>query len=97
MKLRVLFLLFFLTSALAPTWAQGSADPGKDFNRAASAVVKEFEQRYGGKVGISTQVLKSGKVPFSYNGTLPMIPASNLKVVTSAVALDVAEANSLTS
>lgn len=89
MKLRVLFLLFLLTSTLTPLWAQGSADPGKEFGRSAAAAVKEFEQRYGGKVGISTQVLKTGKVPFSYNGTSPMIPASNLKIVTSAVALDV--------
>jgi D-alanyl-D-alanine carboxypeptidase/D-alanyl-D-alanine-endopeptidase (penicillin-binding protein 4) len=89
MKMRVLLLLFFLASTCTPGWSQGSRTPGKDFNRAAAESVQKFEQRYGAKVGISTQVLKSGKVPFTYNGTKPMIPASNLKVVTSAVALDV--------
>ncbi|MFA5504251.1 MAG: D-alanyl-D-alanine carboxypeptidase/D-alanyl-D-alanine-endopeptidase [Vulcanimicrobiota bacterium] len=89
MKLRVLSVLFFFAAACWPGLAQGTPASGKDFNRAATAVVKGFEQQYGGKVGVSTQVLKSGKVPFSYNGTSPMIPASNLKLVTTAVALDV--------
>lgn len=89
MKIRVLFLLLFLVSACSPVLAQGAPGPGKDFNRAAAQLVQDFESSYGATVGISTQVLKSGKIPFTYNGTRPMIPASNLKVVTSAVALDV--------
>ena len=76
--------LFFLVS---PVLAQGQP-AGKDFNAAATRLVREFENRYGGTVGVSTQVLKSGKVPFTYNGTKPMVPASNMKVVTTAVALD---------
>lgn len=86
MKIRVLLLMFFWVSVCATGWAQTSS---KDFNQAAAQFAREFEERYGAKVGISTQVLKNGKVPFSYNGTQPMIPASNLKVVTAAVALDV--------
>jgi serine-type D-Ala-D-Ala carboxypeptidase/endopeptidase (penicillin-binding protein 4) len=89
MKIRFLLLLLFLTSVFVPVSAQGSPGPDKDLNRAAAALVKDFETRYGATVGISTQVLKTGKVPFTYNGTKPMIPASNLKVVTTAVALDV--------
>lgn len=83
----ILCLSIFLF-LLTPTWAQGKPT-GKDLNAAAGRLVKEFQQRYGGTVGVSTQVLKTGKVPFTYNGTKPMIPASNLKVVTTAVALDV--------
>ncbi len=72
---------------LLPAFAQGQPS-AKEFSATASKIVQNFEERYGAKVGVSTQVLKSGKVPFSFNGTTPMIPASNLKVVTTAVALD---------
>lgn len=80
----VLFSLFLL---LAPAWAQGNPS-AKDFNRAAVDIIKNFESAHGAKVGVSTQVLKSGKVPLTYNGAKPFIPASNLKLVTTAVALE---------
>lgn len=83
---RSLLSLFLVAAVIGPSAAQTS---GKEFNAIASRLVREFETQHGAKVGVSTQVLKSGKVPFSYNGTLPMIPASNLKLVTTAVALDV--------
>jgi serine-type D-Ala-D-Ala carboxypeptidase/endopeptidase (penicillin-binding protein 4) len=41
-----------------------------------------------GSVGVYVQVLKTGRVVYSENALKPMIPASNLKVVTTAVALD---------
>ncbi|MBT9582742.1 D-alanyl-D-alanine carboxypeptidase/D-alanyl-D-alanine-endopeptidase [bacterium] len=41
-----------------------------------------------GQVGVYVQVLKTGRVVYSENAIKPMIPASNLKVVTTATALD---------
>jgi D-alanyl-D-alanine carboxypeptidase/D-alanyl-D-alanine-endopeptidase (penicillin-binding protein 4) len=41
-----------------------------------------------GQVGVYVQVLKSGRVVYSENALKPMIPASNLKVVTTAAAID---------
>ena len=84
---RSIYCLTTFLFLVSPALAQGQP-AGKDFNLAASRLVREFESRYGGTVGVSTQVLKSGKVPFTYNGTKPMVPASNMKVVTTAVALD---------
>lgn len=83
---RAILSLLLILTVVSPVLAQAS---GKELAVSANRIVKEFESRYGAKVGISTQVLKSGKVPFSYNGTQPMVPASNLKVVTTAAALDV--------
>ena len=42
----------------------------------------------GASVGVYVQVLKSGRVVYSENALTPMIPASNLKVVTTAAAVD---------
>lgn len=88
MKFFCRFILSILLVCSVPLTAMAQAS-GREFNAAAAKFVRDFETRYGAKVGVSTQVLKSGKVPFTYNGTQPMIPASNLKVVTTAVALDV--------
>jgi D-alanyl-D-alanine carboxypeptidase/D-alanyl-D-alanine-endopeptidase (penicillin-binding protein 4) len=41
-----------------------------------------------GQVGVYVQVLKTGRVVYSENGIKPMVPASNLKVVTTAAAFD---------
>lgn len=41
-----------------------------------------------GKTGIYIKVLKSGRVLYNERGTVPMIPASNLKVLTTATAID---------
>lgn len=83
---RLLVFVLLVVTLSGETLAQSS---GKDLNAAAAKIVRDFESHYKAKVGVSTQVLKSGKVPFTYNGTVPMIPASNLKLVTTAVALDV--------
>lgn len=80
----IAFLTLFLSSAVSAEKKPTS----KDLNAAAARIVEEFRARYGGEVGVSTQVLKTGKIPFTYNGTKPLIPASNLKLVTTAVALD---------
>ncbi len=41
-----------------------------------------------GKCGIYIKVVKTGRVLYNENGNTPMIPASNLKVLTTAAALD---------
>lgn len=79
-----LFLTFVLA---APAWAQGG--PRRDAQTAINALVKDFEARFPkAKVGVSSMVFKTGKVVYSHNGTKAMIPASNLKTVTTAVAID---------
>jgi serine-type D-Ala-D-Ala carboxypeptidase/endopeptidase (penicillin-binding protein 4) len=89
MKTITRILLFFsLVFFLSPSAIAENEPSSKEFNAAAAQLVRDFEARHGAKVGVSTQVLKSGKVPFTFNGATPMIPASNLKVVTTAVALD---------
>lgn len=69
-----------------PAAAQNA--PRRDLQASINSMVKDFETTHGGKVGISTLVFKTGKVPYSYKGTQPMVAASNLKAVTTAVALD---------
>lgn len=51
-------------------------------------MVQNMESNHGCDVGVYVQVLKSGRVVFSDDALKPMIPASNLKVVTTAVATD---------
>lgn len=80
------FLFFFLLLCCQPALAQKSSS--KQFKSRAAALIQDFENQYKGKVAISTMVLKSGKIPYSRNGTTPMVPASNLKLITTAVALD---------
>ncbi len=76
------FLLLF------PCSAGAQQTSSKEFKSSAASLVQAFESQYQGKVGMSTMVLKSGKIPYSRNGTQAMVPASNLKLVTTAVALD---------
>lgn len=83
-SLAFLFLTFVLA---APAWSQGG--PRRDAQTAINALVKDFEARFPkAKVGVSSMVFKTGKVVYSHNGTKTMIPASNLKTVTTAVAID---------
>lgn len=82
----VAFLFLSLVMA-GPLQAQGG--PRRDAQTAINALVKDFEARFPkAKVGVSAMVFKSGKVVYSHNGTKTMIPASNLKAVTTAVAMD---------
>jgi len=51
-------------------------------------MIQNSAARQQGQVAVYMQVLKSGRVVYSENALKPMIPASNLKVVTTAAALD---------
>lgn len=81
-----LAFLFLLLFTAAPAYAQKA--PRRDLQATLEAMVKNFEASHGARVGVSTLVFKTGKVVYSYNGTKPMVPASNLKLVTTAVATD---------
>ncbi len=82
----VLAFLFFVFLGSGPAWAQNSSK--RDLQATLDGLVRSFESQTGGKVGVSTLVFKTGKVAYSHNGTRPMIPASNMKVITTAVAVD---------
>lgn len=83
---RPLGFLFVLALLVTPAAAQS---PRRDLQATLNRLVKEFEANHPkAKVGVSTMVFKTGKVAFSYRGSTPMIPASNLKLVTTAVAVD---------
>lgn len=80
--------LSFLFVFLAVT-TMSSAEGRRDLQAILNTAIKDFEVAHpASKVGVSALVFKSGKVAYSYHGTTPMIPASNLKLVTTAVALD---------
>ena len=88
MKNKLMFWL--IIGFLVSPWSavHGESSSKRQLSKAALRLVKDFEAKHGAKVGVSTLVLKGGKVPFSYGATQAMIPASNLKLVTTAVALD---------
>jgi PBP4 family serine-type D-alanyl-D-alanine carboxypeptidase len=81
----LLAFLFLVLCLAAPVQARA---PRRDLQSTITGMVKNFEAAHGGNVGISMLVFKTGKVAYSYKGTTPMIPASNLKLVTTAVAID---------
>lgn len=83
---RSVAFLFALLLTATPAVAQKG--PRRDLQASINGLVKGFEAANSGSVGVSTMVFKTGKVPYSYKGTKPMAPASNMKVVTTAVAMD---------
>ncbi len=83
--MRVLFLVFAVLVAM-PAAARGS-EPASAA-QLKQRLAKIVASLGSGKVGVYIKVLKTGRVVFNDNGATPMIPASNLKVVTTSVALD---------
>ena len=75
------------------TWgsvaAQVSEDPALALKDNLAAIVAHAENQgdMETKVGVYVKVLENGRVLFSSDGLTPMIPASNLKVVSTATAL----------
>ena len=51
-------------------------------------LIHQSSQLQKSKVGVYVEVVKTGRIVFSDRGGEPMIPASNLKIVTTAAALD---------
>lgn len=70
-----------------PTLAAPPPPSAITFKQKVSDLVQNTGLR--GKCGIYIKVIKSGRVLYNERGTVPMIPASNLKVLTTAAALDV--------
>ncbi len=60
----------------------------KPMKQRLSNAIHQSAQLRTAKVGVYVEVVKTGRIVFSDNGSEPMIPASNLKIVTTATALD---------
>ncbi len=74
-------------------WSVSATPPPKPANanelkQRIYQMIRNSAAAQNGKVGVYIQVLKTGRVVYSENALKPMIPASNLKVVTTAAALD---------
>lgn len=79
--------------ALLLVWAVGaSAAPGgataAELKRRIYAILNSSAVLKDAKIGVYVKVLRSGRVLYAHGSTTPMIPASNLKVLTTAAALD---------
>lgn len=81
------FALLVLTCGVAAAPLPKPAN-ANELKQRIHQIVQNFSARHSGEVGVYMQVLKSGRVVYSHNALKPMIPASNLKVVTTAAALD---------
>ncbi|MBI3927134.1 MAG: D-alanyl-D-alanine carboxypeptidase/D-alanyl-D-alanine-endopeptidase [Armatimonadetes bacterium] len=85
LRSRTLVLALLLLSMIAGSaWAEPSA---AELKRKLAGVLREHRVE-GARVGVYIKVLKTGRVISNDGGSEPMIPASNLKVVTTAAALD---------
>lgn len=56
-------------------------------NAFLAPAIEEIIRRYGGGWGILVQKLSDGEVIYHYNADRPFIPASNMKLLTTAAAL----------
>lgn len=86
-RLRAGLLLTLLWAVAAS--ASPSAPPASavELKRQIAAIL-EGNATPGSRQGVYIKVLGSGRVLYSRQGTTPMVPASNMKVLTTAVALD---------
>lgn len=85
----------FLSAALSLTlsWGVQATPPPKPTNlnelkQRIYQIIHNSPASQEGQVGVYVQVLKTGRVVYSENALKAMVPASNLKVVTTAAALD---------
>jgi D-alanyl-D-alanine carboxypeptidase/D-alanyl-D-alanine-endopeptidase (penicillin-binding protein 4) len=85
-----LFQVLALTAVTVLPAAAATHRPGpvKDLKQRLHQIIFNANRFAPAHVGCFVEVLKSGRVVFSESGTRPMIPASNLKVVTTATAVD---------
>ena len=80
----LLTLLWAVAASASPNAPRASA---VELKRQIAAIL-DGNATPGAQQGVYIKVLGSGRVLYSRQGTTPMVPASNLKVLTTAVALD---------
>jgi len=80
----LLTLLWTVAASASPNAPRASA---VELKRQIAAIL-DGNATPGSQQGVYIKVLGSGRVLYSRQGTTPMVPASNMKVLTTAVALD---------
>ncbi|MDQ7823219.1 MAG: D-alanyl-D-alanine carboxypeptidase/D-alanyl-D-alanine-endopeptidase [Candidatus Eremiobacteraeota bacterium] len=79
----ILILLALFILLPSPAHAQKSL---WDLSRTIERLVKESQCCQSASVGVFVKVLKSGEIVYAKNADIPLVPSSNLKVLTSAAA-----------
>lgn len=79
-----LILLLLSPTQTCPASHQTSKSPSQLISQTLSHPFLK-----GAKVGVSIKLAKTGKEIFSYHSHLPLLPASNMKLLTSASALSI--------
>lgn len=85
--MKALALSFCLVQAVVATPPPKPANVN-ELKQRIYQIIRNSPASQRGNVGVYVQVLKTGRVVYSENALKPMIPASNLKVVTTAAAFD---------
>ena len=84
LSLNLLIALFTLST---PMFGLRAQEPHRSMNAAVARLMSDPAMRYG-QLGIHVEEAGSGKVLFSHDGRVGLVPASSQKVVTAATALD---------
>lgn len=74
-------------SILIPVAPPAQTQPTGTCNAFVAPAIEEVIKRYGGGWGILVQKLADGEVIYNYNADRAFIPASNMKILTTAAAL----------
>ena len=81
----ILLAIASASAQAAPPAAKPKAAPS--ISARVAAVVANYHRRTGAKVGVHVVRLSDGKSLYAFEQARPLIPASNQKIVSSAVAL----------
>lgn len=74
-------------SILIPVAPPAQSQPTGTCNAFVAQAIEEVIKRYGGSWGILVEKLADGEVIYNYNADRAFIPASNMKILTTAAAL----------
>lgn len=89
LRLRFAILLLLVVWGVAASAAPGSARiSAADLKRRIWSILNANGALKEARQGVYIKVLRTGRVIYSHHGLSPMIPASNLKVLTTAAGLD---------
>lgn len=87
--LRMALLTLLLVTAVAASAAPGRAGAtAAELKRRIYSILNSSPVLKESRIGVYIKVLRSGRVLYAHQSTTPMIPASNLKVLTTAAGLD---------